>query len=128
MTAEHQNEALVRRLWGLFEARRWDEARELLREDFVAEWPHSLERMRGRDNFIELNRNYPDGWTIRVDRVVAGGDVVVSEITVTQGEATFHAASFFEARDGKLVRAREYWVERGSESHPERARWTEPLE
>jgi hypothetical protein len=90
-----ENAALVRRLWELFEARRWDDAKALLNPDFVAEWPHSLERMRGRDDFIELNRNYPEGWSIRVDRIVAQGDEVVSEITVTQGEATFHAASFF---------------------------------
>ena len=126
--SEEQNIAVVRRLWELFEARRWDDAGELLHEDFVAEWPHSLERMRGRANFIELNRNYPEGWTIRVDRIVARGDEVVSEVTVTQGDAMFHAASFFQVRDGKLVRAREYWVERGTESHPERSQWTEPLD
>jgi SnoaL-like protein len=126
--AEGENAALVRRLWELFEARRWDDARELLHEDFVADWPHSLERMRGRDNFIELNRNYPEGWSIRVERVAAQDDLVVSEITVTHGDATFHAASFFLARDGRLVRARENWVERGSESQPERGRWTEPLD
>ena len=119
---------LVRRLWELFEARRWDEAGELLAEDFVSEWPHSKERIRGRENYIDLNRNYPEGWAIRVDRVVDAGDTVVSEITVTQGDATFGAASVFDVADGRLTRAREYWVEHGSESHPEREGWTEPLE
>jgi ketosteroid isomerase-like protein len=118
---------VVRRLWELFEARRWDEAGELLTEDFVSEWPHSNERIRGRNNYIELNRNYPQGWTIVVDRIVDAGDVVVSEITVTQDEQVFNAAAIFELRDGKLARAREYWVEAGSEFHPERSRWAEPM-
>jgi ketosteroid isomerase-like protein len=118
----------VRSLWELFEARRWDDARELLHDDFVAEWPHSLERMRGPDAFIDLNRNYPEGWSIRVDRVIDAGDAVVSEITVTQGGDAFRTASVFDLRDGKLWRAREYWVEEGSETHPERERWTESME
>jgi ketosteroid isomerase-like protein len=125
---EDEGGRLVRSLWELFEARRWDDARELLAEDFVTEWPHSGERIRGRDNYIELNRNYPEGWSIRVDRIVDAGDVVVSEITVTQGDDTFNAAALFEVRDGKLARAREYWVETGSESHPERGQWTEALD
>jgi ketosteroid isomerase-like protein len=118
---------LVRRLWELFEARRWDEAGELLAEDFVSEWPHSRELIRGRDNYIGLNRNYPEGWTIRVDRVIDAGEACVSEITVTQGDDVFRAAAVFDVRDGLLAHAREYWVEEGSEQHPERARWTEPL-
>jgi ketosteroid isomerase-like protein len=120
-------EELVRRLWELFEARRWDDARELLHEDFVAEWPHSRELIRGPRNFVELNRNYPEGWSIRVDRVVDAGDVVVSEITVTQGEAVFRTASVFDMSDGRIARVREYWVEEGGETHPERGGWTEPL-
>jgi ketosteroid isomerase-like protein len=126
--SQDEGEHLVRSLWELFEARRWDDAAELLAEDFVAEWPHSSERIRGRHNFIELNRNYPEGWSIRVDRVVSAGSVVFSEITVTQGDETFRTASVFDVRDGLLAHAREYWVEEGSESHPERARWTEPLD
>jgi ketosteroid isomerase-like protein len=126
--SEDDGARLVRSLWESFEARRWDDAAELLTEDFVAEWPHSSERIRGRDNYIDLNRNYPEGWSIRVDRVVDAGDVVVSEITVTQGEDVFNAAAVFEVRDGKLARAREYWVEAGSESHPERGQWTERMD
>jgi ketosteroid isomerase-like protein len=121
-------EDLVRGLWELFEARRWDDAGELLTEDFVAEWPHSRERIRGRESFIDLNRSYPEGWHITVDRVVGRGVVVASEVTVSHGEATFRVASFFETREGRIAFERDYWVEEGLEPHPERSRWTEPLD
>ena len=69
---------------------------------------------------------YPEGWTLSVRRIVAEGDEVASEIVVRHGEATFRAASFFELRDGRIVRTTEYWVEEGAEEpSPWRAGWAE---
>jgi ketosteroid isomerase-like protein len=120
---------LVRRLWELFEARRWDEAGELLHEDFKAEWPHTGERIRGRDNFIELNRNYPEPWSIEVRRVVSDGDQVALEAAVTHPEGVAHAAGFYKLRGGRILRAIEYWVDGRSQEPPAwRARWVERVE
>ena len=47
---------------------------DLLAEDFVLEWPHDLVRLRGRANFVEFNRSYPEGWSIEVLRIVVGGE------------------------------------------------------
>jgi limonene-1,2-epoxide hydrolase len=66
---------VVRALWERFQARSWDAAGELLAEDVVVDWPQTRERMRGRANVIAVNRNYPEGWTIRVLRVLAEGDL-----------------------------------------------------
>ena len=122
------NADLVHELWRLFEARDWDAAEALLAPDFVCEWPHSGERMRGAASFVAVNREYPEGWSIRVRWVIAQGDQVVSEVDVVHGEKTFHAASFFTVAGGKLARATEYWVEAGHEAPPAwRARWTERM-
>lgn len=119
---------LVHELWTRFEAREWDAAQALLAPDFTCEWPHSGERMRGAAAFIAVNREYPEGWAIRVVRVVAQGDQVVSEIEVTHGPKVFHAASFFTVAAGKLARVTEHWVEAGHEEPPAwRARWTERM-
>ena len=124
--AASNNAQLVRRLWDLFQAREWDAARDLLTEDFAAEWPHSRERFRGRDAFIEMQRAYPEGWAIEVQRIVGRGGEIASEIRVTHAGRTFYAASFFEVRHGKLASVRELWVEEASEEPPEwRARWSE---
>ena len=124
--SDADNIRAVQGLWELFQARRWDDAGELLHDDFVAKWPHSGERIRGRENFIAVNRNYPEGWAIQVLRIVASGEDVVSEVSVLHGGSTFYAASFFEMRDGKILRATEYWVEGDSEDPPQwRASWVE---
>jgi ketosteroid isomerase-like protein len=118
---------VVRSLWERFQARDWDAAAELLAADVVVDWPQTRERMRGRENVIAVNRNYPEGWTIRVLRVLQEGDEAVSEVAVDHVEfGTFHAASFFDVRDGRIARATEYWVDPPSGEPPAwRARWVE---
>jgi hypothetical protein len=59
-----------------------DPVAELIVEDFVLEWPNARVRIRGRTNFVEFNRRYPEGWSIEVLRIVAQGNTAVSEVHV----------------------------------------------
>jgi hypothetical protein len=66
-----------------------------------------------------LNREYPEGWSIDVLRILDAGEVVVSEVRVPfRDEAEFFVASFFEVRDGLIHGAVEYWIESGHEAPP----------
>ncbi|HWJ33394.1 MAG TPA: nuclear transport factor 2 family protein [Gaiellaceae bacterium] len=120
---------LVAELWRRIQARDWDSVGEVLSDDFVLEWPHERVRIRGRANFVEFNRNYPEGWSIEVLGVVAEGATAVSEVRVPHPEVgTYYAISFFEVEDGRLARGREYWVEeRYEQPAPDRERWFEPM-
>ena len=128
MTRAADNASVVVRLWEQFQARRWDDAGKQLHEAFVAEWPHTGERIRGRRNFIELNRNYPEPWSIEIRRVVAEGDRLALEAAVSHPGGVAHAAGFYELQGRKIVRATEYWVDARSQAPPAwRARWVEPI-
>jgi ketosteroid isomerase-like protein len=120
---------VVAELWRRIQARDWDGVGELIAEDFVLEWPHDQVRIRGRANFVEFNRSYPEGWSIEVLRIVADDNVVVSEVRIphpTVGPS--YALSFFEVEAGRIIRGREYWVaERFEEPGPNRARWFERI-
>jgi ketosteroid isomerase-like protein len=119
---------VVAQLWRRIQARDWDSVGELLAEDFVLEWPHDLVRIRGRTNFVDFERSYPEGWSIEVLRVVAEGSTVVSEVRVPHPTVgPYYALSFFEVEDGRLTRGREYWVEERFELPGDRARWLEPM-
>jgi ketosteroid isomerase-like protein len=122
-------EEIVAELWRRIQARDWEGVGELLAEDFVLEWPNARVRIRGRTNFVEFNRSYPEGWSIEVLRILAERDVAVSEVRVPHPTVGPHyALSFFEVENGRLARGREYWVEeRYVEPAPERARWFEPM-
>ncbi len=120
---------VVAELWRRIQARDWDGVGELLAEDFVLEWPNTLIRIRGRANFVEFNRAYPEGWSIEVLRILADGSTAVSEVRVPHPTiGPYYALSFFDVADGRLTRGREYWVEeRYEEPAADRARWFEPM-
>jgi hypothetical protein len=108
--SERSNLAPVQ-LWLAFEARDWDGAAALLHDDFVAEWPVSNERFAGRERFIGVNRAYPGDWHIAIDRVVAEGNAVVTQVHVDIGDERSHAISFFDMRDGLIVKVVDWWPE-----------------
>jgi limonene-1,2-epoxide hydrolase len=110
------------------EARDWDGVAAQLHPDVVVDWPNTAERMRGRDSYLAVQREYPEGWHIEVLRIVDGGEIVVSEVRVDQGERRFFAVSLFELSDGRISRAVEYWFDGEPAPAPEwRARWMERL-
>jgi ketosteroid isomerase-like protein len=118
----------VRLLWERMEARDWDAVAAQLHSDVVVDWPNTGERMRGRDNYLAVQREYPEGWHIEVLRIVDGGDEVVSEVRVEQDGKRFFACSFFELAEGRISRAVEYWSAGEPDRPPAwRAPWTEAL-
>ena len=117
---------VVERLWTSLQARDWETATSCLHEDFVAEWPHSRERFRGREAYIAMQRAYPEGWSIRVLRLVAQEELVAAEVEVLHGEQVFFCAAFATVEGERVRRATEYWVTAGSEERPEwRRRFSE---
>jgi ketosteroid isomerase-like protein len=125
------NKRAVARMWRAFNERDFRRGGDELHDEFVAEWPHTGERIRGRDNFVRVNAEHPDPWTsIEILRIVGEGDVVVSEVAVPVKDApTAFAASFFEFKDGKIARLVEYWVdEAGQAPYESRSSLVERIE
>ncbi len=120
---------VIQALWDRIEARDWTGAAELVADDAVIDWPVSSERIAGRTNIIAVNREYPEGWSIRVLRIVADGDQVVSEVEVPhKDDGVFRVASFWTVAGGQIVRGTEYWTSLGADPSPAwRAPYVEPL-
>jgi ketosteroid isomerase-like protein len=111
---------VIEELWSRIQARDWAGVGELVAEDAVVEWPVSAERMVGRENYVAVNREYPEGWQIRVLRIVASGDQVVSEVEVPHEEmGVFRAASFWTVTDGLISHGTEYWTSVGADEVPD---------
>jgi len=119
---------VVGRLWESFAARDWLAAGQALAADVEVEWPHSAERIRGRDNVIGVNADYPGDWSIRVLQLLGVGDDVASQVEVRNGDQLLWAASFFRVSGGRITHIREYWVDAPAEPPPAwRRRYTEAL-
>ncbi|MER6313505.1 nuclear transport factor 2 family protein [Streptomyces sp. NPDC001581] len=121
---------VVAQLWERIEARDWDGVGGLIAEDAVIEWPVSGERIVGRANFIAVNSDdgYADERSVELIRILADGDLVVTEVEIPQDHVVYRAVSLWTVRDGEVVEAREYWTCPGQDPAPRwRAGYVEPL-
>ncbi|MER6195839.1 nuclear transport factor 2 family protein [Streptomyces sp. NPDC001586] len=121
---------VVAQLWERIEARDWDGVGGLIAEDAVIEWPVSGERIVGRANFIAVNSDdgYADERSVELIRILADGDLVVTEVEIPQDHVVYRAVSLWTVRDGEIVEAREYWTCPGQDPAPRwRAGYVEPL-
>lgn len=116
---------VVAQLWARMQERDWSGVGALLSPDVVVEWPVSRERMRGRENYVAVQSEYPEGWSINVLRIVAGGDEVASEVEVPmEGVGVFRVVSFWRLREGLIVSGTEYWSGPDADPSPE---WRAPF-
>lgn len=86
-------------------------AGEFLHDGFMLEWPQSGERIRGRANFVAVNENYPahGRWEFTVQRILAEGNEVVSDVEVTDGVVKARVITFSTVQDGKIIYQLEFW-------------------
>ncbi|GLV98487.1 nuclear transport factor 2 family protein [Streptomyces lavendulae] len=127
---------VVAHLWERIEARDWDGVAALVAEDAVIEWPVSGERIVGRANFVAVLRDEGEDsedderplGAVEVLRILADGDLVVTEVEIPEEHVVYRAVSLWTVRDGEIVGAREYWTSPGQDPAPRwRAVYVEPL-
>ena len=104
---------IVEKFWELMATNDFTAAGPLLSDDFVLEWPQSAERIRGRDKFAAMNKEYPahGPWRFTVRSIVGDDDAAVSDVSVTDGAVKARAVSFFTLKNDKIVKMVEYWPE-----------------
>ena len=117
---------LIEQLWAMFEKQDWDAAADFYAEDAIEEWPQSGERIRGRDNIMAINRNYPGFPKSTPRRTLAAGDLVVSEVVLDYDGDIYNSVSVFELKDGKIVRQTDYFS-KPFDAPDWRAQWVEKM-
>src|SRR5579863_8404051 len=103
---------LIIAFWAAMMANDWQAAASHLAPDCVIDWPCSGERIVGRRDFVAIQARYPTNtgrWHFDVHRLVAEGNTVVSEVTVTDEEQSARLVVFSDIDGGQVVRQVEYW-------------------
>jgi ketosteroid isomerase-like protein len=102
---------VVEQFWKAMQSNDFSAVGELLHEEYLLEWPQSGERVRGRENFVAINENYPahGRWEFTVHRILAEGDEVVSDVDVTDGVIRGRVITFSRIQDGKILHQTEFW-------------------
>jgi len=110
-TVTHESRQIVAAFWAAMQTNDFRAAATLLADRYLLEWPQSGERIRGRSNFIAVNEHYPAAgrWQFTVERLIAEGSAVASEVRVTDGVTMGRAITFSTVADGKIVQQVEYW-------------------
>ncbi|MBX7147264.1 MAG: hypothetical protein K1X44_08150 [Alphaproteobacteria bacterium] len=112
-------------LWHHFNKRNWYAAKQLLAPNFVAEWPQTRERIKGADNFIELNSHYPGQWQCQLKKNISYSENKrMSLVIITNGTNIFYATSFYTLDHDKITHALEFFAENSAPPY-NRAQWVE---
>jgi hypothetical protein len=106
-------EAVVREFWRLMATNDFHAVKAVLGEGLVVEWPQSKERIVGAENFARMNAEYPahGPWRFTLNRLVASGEQVVTQVSVSDGVQHAEPVSFFTVRGSRIVAMQEYWPE-----------------
>ena len=120
---------VVERFWQVMGTNDFAAASEMLTTDYVGIWPQSRELIRGRKNFAAINSAYParGPWRFAINRLVAEGAEVVSDVAVTDGDMVATVISFHTVRGERIARQVEYWPD-PYDPPAWRARWVETVE
>ncbi len=104
---------VVQEFYRLMNTNDFSAAAQMLSDDYVLEWPQSRERIRGRDNFTAVNKEYPANgpWRFKLNRIVENETEAVSDVSVTDGAVEAKAITFSTVQDGKITRQVEFWPE-----------------
>jgi hypothetical protein len=99
--------------WETMNTNDFEEASKWLCEDYQCHWPQSSEIIIGRENFTQLNTNYPSKgrWCFTINLIIAEGDQVVTDVTVTDGVVTARAITISSVEGGLIRKQVEYWPE-----------------
>ena len=102
---------VVKAYWAAMRTNDFSKASMWLSESYVCYWPQSQETIKGRENFIEINKHYPTDseWLFEVIEVVGSGDRIVSDVCITDGRVKARAVTFHTIENGLIASQKEFW-------------------
>ena len=122
------NKQILEQFWETMATNDFYAVGQLLHDDYILEWPQSGERILGRENFSALNTAYPAAgqWTFRINHIAEDGELVVTDVSVSDGKLQDRCITFSTIRDGKIWKQIEFWPD-SFEAPAWRAQWVEKI-
>ena len=97
--------------WAASDANDFETEHRIYDEDAVLEYPQSGERTRGRRNIQNQRASQPSKKRFTVQRIIGGGDLWVTEFTLTYDGKPSYTVSIMEFRDDKVARETQYFAD-----------------
>lgn len=96
-------------------------------DDAVLEYPQSKERIRGLQRIQASRTAQPNKKRFALRRILGGGNLWISELTVAYDERPIYVVSIMEFKSGKVVRETQYFGE-PFKPGPTRIQWAEQMD
>src|SRR5262249_996497 len=103
--------AALDRHWAASDANDFETEHLIYREDAVLEYPQSGERTRGRTNIQNQRASQPSKKRFAVRRIIASGDLWVTDVILTYEGKTSHTVSIMEFKSDKVARETQYFAD-----------------
>ena len=101
---------IAARYWATIEARDWDAFAQLLADDVVYELPQTRERIRGRDAYVQFNREYPGDWHLTVERLTGSGAHAATWTSFVVNGQVETGLAFLDLDDhGRIAHITDFW-------------------
>lgn len=106
---EESNRRVVENYWKALADEDLQSVYALRHEDYIAEWPQSGERVRGRDNARAIEESYKGVGHFKERRIVGAGDFWIVEATLEHENLTSHVVSILELQGGRIYKETDYF-------------------
>lgn len=104
-------DSLPERFVVTLERREWDAWAALLDPDVVYEIPQTRERIRGLDNYLRFNQEYPGEWHVTPKVVIADDAHGVVWFDWVVGDESADGVAFFELSGDRITKVVDFWPE-----------------
>jgi hypothetical protein len=119
---EETSRGVVERLINCINDRKIEVMDELFHEDAVMDWPQSGELVVGAENRRAIYGRFPSLPTIAPRRMLASGELVLLEASLSYGDKIYLTVFIFEFSGGRIKRETAYWSD-PFEAPEWRAKW-----
>jgi hypothetical protein len=102
----------LQRHWEASDKSDFEAEHEIYHDDAVLDYPQSGERIRGRRNIQQSRTVQPNTKRFAVRRMIGGGDLWVTEFTLSYDGIPSYVVSIMEFRDGLVAHETQYFADR----------------
>lgn len=104
--------ATLHRHWDASDVNDFEAEHDIYCDDAVLFYPQSGERIRGRRNIQQSRIVQPNKKRFSVRRILGGGDLWITEFTLSYDGVPTYAISIMEFRDGLVANETQYFADR----------------
>jgi len=113
--------------WAASDTNDFETEHRIYLEDAVLDYPQSGERTRGRRNIQGQRSSQPNKKRFTVRRIIGGGDLWVTELTLTYDGKPSYTVSIMEFSGDKVARETQYFAD-PFPAPAFRAQWVERMD